>query len=303
MDLATLQLLVRAHQRGSISAASRELGWLPATASAALQRVERELGGKLFTRTTRSLKATPQGELFLERARGAIALLDEGRELIQSDRQKVSGKLRISLPIDAGEQVLVPALDALLELHPELELSVQLCDQPRDLGRDDVDAAVRYGKVKDGNLIARRLVETRRVLVASPAYLEKHGTPRTPEELSGHACLVLRISSNPPDRWLLMSGKAPVEVPVHGRRSADSGTVVHRWALEGRGIALKSWFDVCENVSRGRLKLVLPELMTEVYPLTLVMTQDVKSARRMRALTEWLMERCQARAQLHPLPR
>src|SRR5262245_45312561 len=122
MDLAALKLFVRAAERGSISAAARDLDWLPATASAALLRAERDLGGKLFTRTTRSLKVTPSGERFLERAREALALLDEARGAFQADRSAVQGPIRLSAPVDIGEQVVAPALDAFLDVHPAVQL-------------------------------------------------------------------------------------------------------------------------------------------------------------------------------------
>src|SRR5580698_2244844 len=105
MDTDSLRLFVRAHDRGSISAAARDLGWLPATASAALARAERELGGKLFVRTTRALKATPGGQAFLEQARAALAQLDEARERLLSDKAAVQGLLRLSAPSDIGQQV------------------------------------------------------------------------------------------------------------------------------------------------------------------------------------------------------
>lgn len=303
MDLAALRLFVRADERGSISAAARELGWLPATASAALQRAERELGGKLFVRTTRSLKPTPGGAQYLERARQALALLDDGRDRIQSEGRAVAGLIRLTVPVDIGEQVVLPALDEFLDLHLAVQLSLQLTDQTRDLGRDDVDAAIRYGAVAGASLLTRRLADTRRVLVAAPRYLERRGAPADVAELAGHECLMLRSGQRRSDRWQLLVDGKPTEVAIAGRRTCDSGAISRRWALDGHGIALKSWFDVCEDVARGALVHVLPAVTTASYPLTLVTAPATRASRRMRALGDWLTARFATRTQRFPLPR
>jgi DNA-binding transcriptional LysR family regulator len=302
LDLDVLRLVVRASERGSISAAARDLGWLPATASAAIQRAERELAGALFVRTTRSLKPTPGGEHFVERARQALALLDDGRDLVQGDARAVAGLIRMTVPVDIGEQVVVPALDGFLDLHAGVQLALQLSDQTRDLGRDDVDAAIRYGAVKGGGLIARRLADTRRVLVAAPRYLERRGTPSSLGDLAGHEHILLRVGSRRPDRWSLIVDGAAVEVAVAGRRLSDSGAITRRWALAGHGITVKAWIDVCEDVAHGRLVRVLPEVTGGSYPLTLVTTPGARQSRRIRAVGDWLAERFAARVRRYPLP-
>jgi DNA-binding transcriptional LysR family regulator len=302
LDLDALRLIVRASERGNISAAARDLGWLPATASAAIQRAERELGGKLFVRTTRSLKPTPGGERFLDRARQALALLDDGRDLVQGDGRAVAGLIRMTAPVDIGEQVVVPALDGFLDLHAGVQLALQLSDQTRDLGRDDVDAAIRYGAVKGGGLVARRLADTRRVLVAAPRYLERRGTPAAIADLAGHDHILLRVGNRRPDRWPLIVDGAPVDVAVAGRRLSDSGAITRRWALAGHGITVKAWIDVCEDVAHGRLVHVLPAVTGGSYPLTLVTTPAARQSRRMRAVGDWLADRFAARVRQYPLP-
>jgi DNA-binding transcriptional LysR family regulator len=302
MDIDSLKLFVRAHERGSISAAARDLDWLPATASAALMRAERDLGGVLFARTTRSLKATPQGLAFLERARRALALLDEGRELFLSDAAVVKGLVRLSAPSDVGQQVIQPALDDFLERHQAVSLSLQLSDEMRDIGRDDFDAGIRYGRVVDPNLIVRKLAETRRVLVAAPAYLERHGVPTRLDQLRAHECILLKTSGPRPDRWRLFhKGKANVVV-VEGRRLSDNGATTRRWAIAGHGIALKAWLDIAQDVAQGRLVRILPGYASESYPLTLAMSSGVRLAARMRALGAWLTERLTARVLQFPFP-
>jgi DNA-binding transcriptional LysR family regulator len=301
MDLAFLKLIVQADERGSISAAARHLGWLPATASAALARAEDELGGKLFTRTTRSLKPTPEGQRFLDQARVALATLDEAREVFQSGRSKVEGLVRLTAPVDVGQQVVMPALDTFLQAHPGIKLVLELSDRVRDLWRDDVDAAIRYGTSNDSSLVARKLADTRRVMVAAPAYLKKRGLPRRSEDLAEHECVLLKTAAQRAEVWRFDKPR-DVAVAVKGRWSSNNGAVTRQWALAGHGIALKAWIDVCEDVAAGRLVHVLPAFHSESYPIMLVMSAGLRLAARMRALGDCLAERFEARLRAHPFP-
>lgn len=301
MNLAFLKLITQADERGSISAAARHLGWLPATASAALARAEDELGGKLFSRTTRSLKPTPEGERFLEQARLALATLEEAREAFVSGRSQVQGLVRLTAPADVGQQVVMPALDAFLGAYPGVKLALELSDRVRDLGRDDVDAAVRYGAGSDSSLVARKLGDTRRVMVAAPAYLKGRGVPRRAEELAEHECILLKTATRRAEVWHF-TGRRDVTMAVKGRWSSNNGAVTRQWALAGHGVALKAWIDVCEDVAAGRLVHVLPDLCSENYPIMLIMSASLRLAARMRALSDCLVERFEARLRAHPFP-
>ena len=301
MDLTFLKLIVQADEKGSISAAARHLGWLPATASAALARAEDELGGKLFTRTTRSLKPTPEGQRFLEQARLALATLEEAREAFLSGRSKVQGLVRLTAPADVGQQVVMPALDAFLDAHPGVKLALELSDGVRDLWRDDVDAAVRYGTSSDSSLVARKLADTRRVMVAAPAYLKKCGVPRRAEDLAEHECVLLKTATHRAEVWHF-SGPRDITMAVKGRWLSNNGAVTRQWALAGHGVALKAWIDVCEDVAEGRLVHVLPDFYSDSYPITLVMSASLRLAARMRALGDCLAERFDARLRAHPFP-
>ncbi|HET9955998.1 MAG TPA: LysR family transcriptional regulator [Polyangiaceae bacterium] len=302
MELDTLRLFIRAEERGNLSAAARELGWLPATASAALKRLEQELGGRLFDRTTRSLRPTQQGKQYLERARQAVTTLNEARELFQFSKTRVEGLIRLSAPVDIGEQLVVPALDRFLETHSRIELALQLSDQMRDLWRDDFDAAIRYGTPHEGSLVVRKLAETRRVLVAAPSYVERHGRPSRIEHLNQHECLLLKTSARSASNWRLVRGKRVVDVKVKGRRLTDSGAVTRRWALAGHGITLKSWLDICEDVAQGRLLHLLPDVASESYPVMLATASGVRLVGRMRALGDWLADAFADRITRHPVP-
>jgi DNA-binding transcriptional LysR family regulator len=209
--------------------------------------------------------------------------------------------VRLTAPADVGEQVVMPALDAFLEANQGVRLVFELSDRVRDLWRHDVDAAIRYGAGADSSLVARKLADTRRVMVAAPSYLERKGIPRSPEDLAAHECVLLKTAAPRADLWTL-TGSRQVAVNVKGRWQSNNGAVARRWALAGHGIALKSWLDVCEDIVAGRLVHVLPGLHSESYPIVLVMPVSLRLAARMRALGDCLAERFDARMRAHPFP-
>src|SRR5205814_1747622 len=144
------------------------------------------------------------------------------------------------------------------------KLVLELSDRVRDLWRDDVDAAIRYGNSSDSSLVARKLADTRRVMVAAPAYVQRKGVPRRVEDLAEHECVLLKTATHRADVWNF-TGARDVSVAVKGRWLSNNGAVTRQWALAGHGIALKAWIDVCEDVAAGRLVHVLPGFHSESY--------------------------------------
>jgi DNA-binding transcriptional LysR family regulator len=180
-----LQLFIHTADLGNLSKAARQLDLLPATASASLKRLEQQLNARLFVRSTRSMRLTPAGALFLDYSRQALALLQEGQALLNADGP-VSGHLRLSMPSDVGRNILLPWLDAFQKNYPQVTLSLQFSDRVIDLFRDPVDVAFRYGKLDDSTLVSQPLAASRRVLVAAPSYLAQHGRPQSPQDLQNH---------------------------------------------------------------------------------------------------------------------
>lgn len=188
--LQELDIFVRTVDNGSLSATARALDLTPAATSAALKRLEAELGVQLFVRSTRSLRLTPHGELFLEQCRPALAALQQVSQQLAAGEQSLRGVLKLSAPSDLGRNLLLPWLDEFQNLHPQVDIRLQLSDRMANVYSEPVDAAFRYGKPPDSSLVALPLAPSnRRVLCASPAYLAKHGAPATPHELTGHDCL------------------------------------------------------------------------------------------------------------------
>ena len=288
-----LQLFVRAADLGSLSAAARVMDLSPAVASAALKRIEAQLGARLLARSTRSLRLTAEGEGFLEYARTALASLDEGRRLLARGQDQVSGVLQLSAPSDFGRNLLLPWLDEFQREHPQLTVRLLLGDRIADLFRQPVDIALRYGEPEDSSLVALPVApDNRRVLCASPAYLARHGEPRQLEQLLQHNCLLYMLGTRVHDHWQFNDGKRELGLTVSGNRFSDDADVVRLWAVAGEGIADNAWLDVARDVQAGRLKVLLPELTCERAPLNLLCGHRAQLSKPVKLLRDMLSERC-----------
>ncbi|MCY1391326.1 HTH-type transcriptional regulator DmlR [compost metagenome] len=288
-----LQLFVRATELGSLSAAARVMDMSPAVASAALKRLEQQLGVRLLARSTRSLRLTSQGDGFLAYARAALSSLDEGRRLLDHGQEDVSGVLQLSAPSDFGRNVLLPWLDEFQRQHPKLTLRLLLADRIADLFRQPVDIALRYGEPSDSSLVAMPLAAAnRRVLCAAPQYLARHGEPRELGQLAQHNCLLFMLGDRVHDHWRFNDGLQEVGLTVSGNRFSDNADVVRLWALAGEGVAYKSWLDVAADVQAGRLKLLLPHLRGERAPLNLLCAHRAQLSKPVRLLGDMLKARC-----------
>ena len=288
-----LQLFVRAADLGSLSAAARVMDLSPAVASAALKRIEAQLGVRLLARSTRSLRLTAEGQGFLDYARTALSSLDEGRRLLARGQDQVSGVLQLSAPSDFGRNLLLPWLDAFQREHPQLTVRLLLGDRIADLFRQPVDIALRYGEPEDSSLVALPVAtDNCRVLCASPDYLARRGEPRQLEHLLQHNCLLYMLGTRVHDHWQFNDGKRELGLTVSGDRFSDDADVVRLWAIAGAGIAYKSWLDVAQDVTAGRLKVLLPELTCERAPLNLLCGHRAQLSKPVKLLRDMLIERC-----------
>ncbi|MBI6729091.1 LysR family transcriptional regulator [Pseudomonas amygdali] len=292
-----LQLFVRAADLGSLSAAARVMDMSAAVASAALKRIERQLGARLLARSTRSLRLTAEGEGFLEYARAALGSLEEGRRLLASSPDRCEGVLQLSAPSDLGRNVLLPWLDEFQQQHPQLTVRLLLGDRIADLFRQPVDVALRYGEPEDSSLVALPVLpDNRRVLCAAPSYLQRHGEPQQVEQLAQHNCLLFMLGDRVHDRWTLNDGKREISLTVSGNRFSDDADVVRRWAVAGEGVAYKSWLDVAADVRAGHLKVLMPDLIGERAPLNLLCAHRAQLSKPVILLLEMLRSRCKQQA-------
>ena len=286
-----LGLFLRSAALGSFTAAAVEANLLPGQVAAAIKRLERELEVRLFTRTTRSLRLSAEGEQYLPTARGVLEQLELGRERLRGDDAPLRGTLQIAAPSDLGRNILLPMLTEFRRQHPELSLRFLVSDQVTNLFRDPVDVALRYGWNEDANYIALPLAPwNRRVLVASPDYVTRHGTPTSVDDLTRHPCLLYLQNGRLHDRWEL--GEQTVQVT--GPLFSDDADVVRRWAVAGEGIAYKTWLDVYADVQAQRLVVLLPETPGDVYPLSFACPHRGQMSRAVTQLYQWLNQQFSA---------
>lgn len=286
-----LGLFLRSAALGSFTAAAVEANLLPGQVAAAIKRLERELEVRLFTRTTRSLRLSAEGEQYLPTARGVLEQLELGRERLRGDDAPLRGTLQIAAPSDLGRNILLPMLTEFRRQHPELSLRFLVSDQVTNLFRDPVDVALRYGWNEDANYIALPLAPwNRRVLVASPDYVARHGTPTSVDDLTRHPCLLYLQNGRLHDRWELGEQTVQVTAPLF----SDDADVVRRWAVAGEGIAYKTWLDVYADVQAQRLVVLLPEIPGDVYPLSFACPHRGQMSRAVTQLYQWLNQQFSA---------
>jgi DNA-binding transcriptional LysR family regulator len=290
--LEDLVIFVSAADNGSLTAAARQLDVSPAVASAALKRLEVELNARLLARSTRSLHLTTDGERYLTYARNAIAEIEAGRDAVAHGRQAIGGNVSISMPSDIGRNVFLKWLSEFRSKYPDVHFQLRISDSVSDMFKQPVDVAVRYGKPDDSTLIVLPLDEkNRRVLCSAPRYFQRYGRPVTPSDLSKHNCLRFALSDMVHSRWTFHHEGESTAVPVTGDLISDDGEIVHRWALEGLGIAYKSRLDVLDDLRAGRLEAVMEDFEGELAPLSLICTHRLVLSPTINALREFLQTR------------
>jgi DNA-binding transcriptional LysR family regulator len=289
MDFSDLTLFVRIARLASISAAARDLGITPAAASARLASFEKELGARLIHRTTRSTTVTEDGRAFLPHAEHLLEAADLARVALGREHAAPSGVLRIAAPSSFARMHIVPGLPDFASRYPGLRLDMRISDSVVDLVEGGFDVAVRYADLGDSSFVARRIAPDRRVLVASPDYLERHGEPRSPEELDAHACLVVGTL----DLWTFRSPDDEVIAKrvTPSLRINDGGAVCDA-AGDGLGIALMATWCAADELRAGRLVPILRDFpLVSTQTLWAIYPSSRELAPKVRAFIDWMVER------------
>lgn len=287
-NVGDLRVLVQTARTGSLTGAAGVLGITPAAASATLKRLETQLGVQLFERSTRAMRLTAPGQTLLDYASRAFNLVAEGEAQATADRSGLVGLIRVAAPSDLARSTLLPWLDEFMEAHPGVQLALSVGDRMLDVVRDEVDLAIRYGKLVDSRLVARRLMLAEPVVVAAPSYLARHPAPRTPMELTQHNCLAYDRGGKPYRTWRFARDGQWTEVRVNTDRSADDASLARQWAIAGAGILLKSPIEQRQEMADGRLIRLLPEWQIESYPLHAILPSGRFVPVRVRALVDFL---------------
>ncbi len=297
-SILDLEVFARTADTGSLSAAARGLGLTPAAASIALKRLETRLGIRLLARSTRSMRLTEEGRRYLDSVREALAALADGEQALKQQSQGLTGLLQLAAPSDFGRNVVLGWLDEFKQEHPNIRLQLLLNDSNADLFRDTVDIALRFGVPRDSSLVALPVVpDHQRIPCASPDYLARHGTPRTPRtpaDLEQHNTLRYMRQGRANSTWYFRQGTTLQEVEVTGDYLSDDGEIVRRWALAGHGIAYKANLDIARDLKAGRLVQLLPDWQGEPTPFNLMCPHRLQVSERVKVLHRFLQVRCQA---------
>ncbi|HBR1028402.1 TPA: LysR family transcriptional regulator [Klebsiella quasipneumoniae subsp. similipneumoniae] len=292
--LEDLTLFVRAAALGSFSDAAREAGQQPAQVSAAIKRLETILNIRLFARSTRSLRLTPEGEAWLPYATQMLDTLEAGLQKIQTPDDEIRGMLQIAVPSDLGRNLLLTLFRDFRQRHPALRLRLLFSDQLTDVFKDPVDVAFRYGNNDDASFISLPVApENRRVLVASPEWIARHGEPQTLQELGQHNALIYILRGRPFDRWSLSLDGEVQQQKVSGTVMSDDAEVIRRLAVAGEGIAYKSMLDVSDDLRAGRLRRLLPRYQGDMVPLNLICPHRKQLSAAVRLLYEEVKAHCE----------
>ncbi|RVT90942.1 LysR family transcriptional regulator [Sphingomonas crocodyli] len=284
-----LALFATVVEQQSFSAAGRMLGLSPSAVSRAVDRIEARLGVRLLLRSTRALSLTAEGQAYLQAARRILADLDDAEQQI-ADQGAPRGRLRVSAALSHGRLCVVPLLGRFAELYPHILVDIALTDTLIDIAAGQADIAVRFGPLADSSLTARKLGETRRVIVASPDYLARHGTPQRPEDLHDHNCLNFNFRRAEPV-WPFRRDGQDFSLSVKGSIEANNGETLGQLAAIGIGIARVGAFSVAGEIASGALVPILEAFNPgDIEAIHAVFVGGANTPARVRAFVDFLAE-------------
>lgn len=286
-ELAVFSAIART---GSFSAAGRALDLTPSAVSRTIDRVEARLGVRLLIRTTRALTLTAEGQSYLGAARRILADLDEAERVI-ADQGAPRGRLRVSAALSHGRLCIVPLLGDFVLRYPHILVDISLTDTVVDIAAGQADVAIRFGPLADSALTARRIGETGRCIVASPAYLARHGTPQLPEDLLRHNCLNFNFRRAEPV-WPFRRDGRDYALSVTGTIEANNGETLGQLAVDGIGITRVGHFGVVDDIAAGRLVPLLEDFNPgDVETIHAVFVGGANMPARVRVFVDYLAER------------
>jgi DNA-binding transcriptional LysR family regulator len=283
-----MEAFVHVVDRGSFSAGARVLGMTPSAVSKLIVRLEARLGTQLVHRSTRKLQLTPEGRNFYERSVRVLADMDEAERCAAAGALP-RGRVSINASVSFGHHVLAPLIPRFTRQHPEVTLDISLTDRVVDLMEERADVAIRWGELPSSELVARRLGTTRQVIVASPAYLARYGTPHTPQELEAHNRLGYTHRRRSAE-WALRVDGRTIEMPAVGNVRVADGETLRVLVVEGLGLARLSRYHVQADIDAGRLVAVMEDFNPgDVAPIHAVyLGKAGRLPARVRALLDFL---------------
>lgn len=287
-----IESFVSVAQRGSLTAAAKAEGVAPAIMGRRLDGLEEQLGVKLLVRTTRRITLTHEGSAFLEDCQRLLADLANAEASVSAGGIKASGHLRMTAPAGFGRRHVAPLVPLFHELHPEVTVSLNLSDRVVDIAGEGFDCAVRVGDMPDSSLVSVRLADNRRLCVATPDYLARHGVPKQPSDLARFDCLTLSSDASQTRGWAFKVPKADgfevVYLKPSGPMDCSDGQVLHDWCLRGWGIAWRSTWEVEAEIAQGQLVSVLEDFAAPPNGIYAVFPQRKHLPLRVRLWIDFL---------------
>jgi DNA-binding transcriptional LysR family regulator len=289
-----MEVFVLAAELKSFSAAGRKMKLSPSAVSKLVTRLEDRLGTRLVVRSTRTLQLTPEGETYLARASRILAEIADTEQIVAGGgRMLPRGPLSVNASVGFGERYILPLAGEFLKAFPDVQLDVTLTDDMVDVIRDRVDIAIRHGPMRDSSLMARRLGQSRQVVIASPDYVARHGMPKTPADLLHHNCINFNFRRSR-EGWAFRDPETGLVelLPVSGNLKGSSGSIIRQWCMDGLGIGRVGRFHVEPDIEAGHFLPLLedynPEDIEEIHA---VYAGHDHLAVRIRAFIEFLAAR------------
>lgn len=281
----------------SLAAAARRLEVSRPAVTQRLRQLELKLKVRIVNRSTRRLRLTDEGELLAARGSEILAELETLAETMNARSGVVTGNLRVVAPFGFGRRFIAPVIAAFSDKYPAVDVSLTLSENPAGIRDDRWDVLIHLGELRDSSLVAQRLAPNDRIICASPAYLVRHSPPTTPQDLEAHDAVVLRENDEDGRSWKFQANDGGVTaVRINPRMSSNDGDVVRRWALAGRGIMVRSEWDVAEELQTGKLVRLLAGYRLPSADIVALTTARMGRAAR---ITTFLSE---LRASLDPVP-
>ncbi len=290
--LKQMESFVSVATRGSLTAAAHAEGVAPAIMGRRLDALEERLGVKLLVRTTRRISLTHEGSAFLEDCQRLLTDVANAEASVSAGGVKASGHLRITAPAGFGRRHVAPLVPKFRELHADVTISLNLSDRVVDIAGEGYDCAVRVGDMPDSSLVSVRMADNRRLCVATPDFLQRHGTPLVPQDLTRFDCLVLSSDASQTRGWAFSvpkdEGREVMHLRPSGPMDCSDGQVLHNWCLAGYGIAWRSSWEVEEEIAEGRLVAMLEDYAAPPNGIYAVFPQRKHLPLRVRLWVDFL---------------
>lgn len=284
--MAFFSLLVRS---GSLSSAARELGITPPAVTRRLSLLEQRLGVQLVMRTTRRMALTAEGEEYLNHARRITAEIDDIEHRLKLAVAEPQGLLRVNATLGFGRSHIAPIISRFHKAYTNVQVELQLSVNPPTSSDTSYDVCIRFGEPPDARVIAKKIANNRRLLCASPSYIDAHGTPKNPKDLKQHKCIAIRHGDEAYGLWRLKSSHEQETIKINGPLTTNDGDIAVQWALDGHGIVMRAEWDISKYLKSGRLVTVLQNYRTPSADIYAVYPQRHHLTGRVRSFIDFLI--------------